>query len=649
MIPRRCTDLAQELPTFLLDANLRLILLGGKGGVGKTTCAAAVALRLAEDRPDESFLAVSIDPAHSLRDSFAGSSLPPNLGLTEVDAQASLEGFKRAYAKHLRQIAQRGTFFDDDDIDRLLDLSMPGLDEVMAFIDIAELVEEDRFACIIVDTAPTGHVLRFLELPDIMQDWVQTLDTMLQKHRYMVRLYRGLYRKDETDAFLEDLTGRIARLRTLLQNRESCRFIPVLTPDSLSIQETGDLLKRLVTLRVPTDDMLINRVHVAEAECPVCLATSRAQSSQLRRIGDEFASGHSLWEIPVMGGQVQGRENLSALWQSVAQLKGLRESSETTDLLPPGVENPPELPSDDTSLLLFAGKGGVGKTTLACATAIRLAEEHKPKKVLLLSTDPAHSLSDCLRVPVGRDEKVVFPGLTAMELDAQAEFGRLKGLYADEVAEFFRSVTSGRSIDIRFDREVIERILDLSPPGLDEIMALTRVIELMETDRYDMFVLDTAPTGHLIRLLELPELIEQWLKTIFGLLLKYKSLLRLPKVSGFLVDLSKKTKRLRSMLTDRNSSWLCAVSIPTEMALEETRDLLAACRRAAIHVPILFLNMVTQSRDCPTCRALADEATRVRKEFDREFAELKPAVIYWCPQLEGRQRLASLGRVLYRK
>lgn len=642
-------DLAQELPTFLLNGDLRLVLFGGKGGVGKTTCAAAAALHLAEHRPDDSFLAVSIDPAHSLRDSLAGSSPPTNLELTEVDPQASLEEFKRAHAKNLRQIAQRGTFFDDDDISQLLDLSMPGLDEVMAFNDIAELVEEDRFACIIMDTAPTGHVLRFLELPDIMRNWVQMLDTMLQKHRYMVRLYRGLYRKDETDAFLEDLTRRIARLRRLLQNRESCRFVPVLTPDSLSIQETEDLLKRLQSLRVPVHDMLINRVYASDAECPVCLATSRAQSNQLQSIGDEFASGHSLWEIPLMGAQVQGKEALSTLSRAIVRAKRPRERAATIAQVPPRVDNPPDLPAENVSVLFFAGKGGVGKTTLACATAIQLAEEHKPRGVLLLSTDPAHSLADCLEVPVGPDEREVSPGLTAMELDAHEEFARLKALYADEVTDFFRSLTTGGNIDLEFDREVIERLLDLSPPGLDEIMALTRVIELMETDKYDMFVLDTAPTGHLIRLLELPELIEQWLKAIFGLLLKYKNVLRLPKVSDFLVDLSKKTKRLRSMLTDRNSSRLCAVSIPTEMALEETRDLLTACRRAAIHVPILFLNMVTQSRDCPTCRALADEETKVRKDFDKEFAELERPVIYRCPELEGRERLASLGRVLYRK
>ena len=649
MTRKGCTALTSKLPTFLLDGNLRLILFGGKGGVGKTTCAAAAALHLAEHRRQESFLAVSIDPAHSLKDTFAASSPPSNLKLAELDARASLEKFKLSHAKHLRQIALRGTFFDDDDISQLLDLSLPGLDEIMAFNDIAELVEDNEFACIIVDTAPTGHMLRFLELPDVMQHWLQTLDAMLGKHRYMAKLYRGFYRKDETDAFLEDLAARVERLITLLQDAQKSRFVPVLTPDSLSIQETGDLLNRLESLNIPVHDMLVNRAYPGDVECAICLATSGVQSSQLQGIVGEFSSGHSLWQIPLMGAQVQGKETLLRLWGAVVRAEKSYQHPATTDLLPPRVDNPPDLPAEDTSVLLFAGKGGVGKTTLACATALRLAEKHKPRAVFLLSTDPAHSLSDCLQVEVGPNEKEVCPGLTAMELDARAELTRLKDLYADEVSQLFHSLTSGGQIDLKFDREVIERILDLSPPGLDEVMALTRVIELMETGKYDIFVFDTAPTGHLIRLLELPELIEQWLKAIFGLLLKYKNVLRLPKTSDFLVDLSKKTKRLRSMLTDKDSSWLCAVSIPTQMALEETRDLLAACRHAGIHVPILFLNMVTQSRDCPTCRALAREEAKVRDEFDREFAELKRPIIYRCPELEGRERLASLGRVLYRR
>ena len=117
-------------------------------------------------------------------------------------------------------------------------------------------------------------------------------------------------------------------------------------------------------------------------------------------------------------------------------------------------------------MLLFAGKGGVGKTTLASATALRLARECPGKEVLLFSADPAHSLSDCLAMPVGPCEARICPGLTAIEVDAEAEFGRLKQQYVDEVTAFFTSLTGDAALDVAFDRDVVERIIDLAPPGL---------------------------------------------------------------------------------------------------------------------------------------------------------------------------------------
>ena len=200
--------------------------------------------------------------------------------------------------------------------------------------------------------------------------------------------------------------------------------------------------------------------------------------------------------------------------------------------------------------LLFAGKGGVGKTTLACASALRLAEERSGREILLFSIDPAHSLAACLGREIGPQEVRVAPGLTVIELDAQAEYERLKQNYADELTGVFERVTGQAGIDLAFDREVMERILDLAPPGLDEILALTRIVDLMDRGRYDLFVLDTAPTGHLLRFLEMPELIEKWLRTFFGLFLKYREVFWLPKISQMMVEISKRVKSFRRVLID---------------------------------------------------------------------------------------------------
>ena len=152
-------------PAFLRDPVLRLLLFGGKGGVGKTTCATATALTLAHRWPESPYLLVSTDPAHSLGDAVAGSALPPNLALVELDAKDRLAAFRSAHGGTLKDIAARGTFLDGDDISQLLDLSLPGLDELVAFLDVFRWIEEDRYACVVVDTAPWGHTLRLLEMP----------------------------------------------------------------------------------------------------------------------------------------------------------------------------------------------------------------------------------------------------------------------------------------------------------------------------------------------------------------------------------------------------------------------------------------------------------------------------------------------------
>ena len=120
--------------SFLEDSGLRLLFFGGKGGVGKTTCAAAAALHYARRSPQGSFLLVSTDPAHSLADSLGDFHPPDNLKILEFNAQDSLETFKARHRGKLAEIAARGTFLDEEDIRRILDLSLPGLDELMALL-----------------------------------------------------------------------------------------------------------------------------------------------------------------------------------------------------------------------------------------------------------------------------------------------------------------------------------------------------------------------------------------------------------------------------------------------------------------------------------------------------------------------------------
>ena len=668
MSQANCVKTASREPAFLGQDDLKMLLFGGKGGVGKTTCAAAAALHLAGTFPQRRFLAVSTDPAHSLKDAFSGFSPPPNLELLEIDSKECFEKFKQAHAQQFREIALRGTFLDGDDVDRFLQLSIPGLDELMAFNEISNLVEAGTYSCVIVDTAPTGHTLRLLELPEVLRTVVDALDAMLAKHRYMTRLYRGFYRKDETDSFLEGLAGTVNSLASLLSDRNRCLFVPVMLAEALSTFETRRLVHKLDELKIPVADILVNHLHPGGLDCPACLDLRARQFSELHNVFEAFP-GHVLWGIPQQGAEVQGQNKLTEFWEGMRPINPGGAEIVSRKSLPPRVDDPAPIPQPDVSLLIYAGKGGTGKTTLASATACRLAAAYPGKRVLLFSADPAHSVSDCLGLHIGPIEVQLGPGLTAMEIDADAEFETLKEKYADEVERFFGSLT-GPAADAAFDRETIKRIIDLSPPGLDEVMALIRAVEFLESERYHILVLDAAPTGHLIRWLELPGLVEEWLKAFFGLFLKYKSVFRLPRFSELMVDMSKKVKFLRSVLTDPKKGQLYVVGIPTEMALEETRDLLAACRRPStgsgrptrlsssqaelvegrtgIQVAGLFLNLLTPESSCPLCRELVEAESRMRDRFADALDGVPLSAVYRCSDPRGMDRLAELGNALYR-
>lgn len=632
-------------PAFLKPGPIQLLLFGGKGGVGKTTCAVAAALHLAHLEPARSILLVSTDPAHSLHDSLAGASLPSNLRVREIDAGEAVRRFKETHGAHLRAIAVRGTFLDPDDASRLLDLSLPGFDEVMAFHEIATLAAGDARTRIIVDTAPTGHTLRLLNMPKLLRTWLVALEAMLGKHRYLTALYRGAYRKDAVDQFLDGMAELLERANSLLGDASRCQFVPVMLAERLSINETQRFLKRLGQWKIPVKDILVNRLCPLSAVCPRCRETHEQQNRELARMKE--TEHNVFWGIPDKGTEVQGAETLGSFWNDLRPLGEFDRERTAVVPVPPTVHSPAPLPPRESRIVIFAGKGGVGKTTLAAATALRLARERAGSTILLFSTDPAHSLSDCLRLPIGDRETPVAPGVTALEIDAQAAFKVLKSRYVAEVNALLAPASDSAEISLEFDHEALQSVVDLAPPGLDEVMALTRAVELLETGTYDTLVLDAAPTGHFLRLLELPQQIQDWLKVLFGVFLKYRIGARLPRLSTFLVTLSRQLKRLQAILADSGTGRLYVVTILTEMALENTSDLLAACSRMGVHVPRIFINQVTPPSDCPLCQARNDAERKVREHLERSLADYPRSIVYQCTEPRGLEPLFRFGQALY--
>lgn len=227
----------------------------------------------------------------------------------------------------------------------------------------------------------------------------------------------------------------------------------------------------------------------------------------------------------------------------------------------------------DRQVVFFGGKGGVGKTT--CSAAFALAASRRGKRVLLVSTDPAHSTSDIFERQIGGSERELLPNLSAIEIDADRESAR----YVEEVK---------RDIERIFSPAVIRqahRQIDMAAasPGLAEVALLDRMIDLIvEREQvYDLVVFDTAPTGHTLQLLRMPEAMTTWIQ---ALVKHRRALLEIDRGSGeeqatpvsadpILAALERRHERLaqlRTRVTDRGRTSFVLVTIPERLAIEET-------------------------------------------------------------------------------
>ena len=227
-----------------------------------------------------------------------------------MDAERLLAEFKLRNGPILAKIADRGTYFDKDDIRSFIELSLPGMDEFMAILELMELVKAQQYDVIIMDTAPTGHTIRLLELPGLLQQWVSILDLMMKKHRFMAKTFsRSRYQPDECDRWLETMAGNAKRVDRLLQDAVTTEFVVVTIPEEMAVAESGRLVTALKRLRNPTLNLIVNHVVEPNDLCEFCQERCEEQAGSLERIGREFADLHIL-KLPRLPREVRGLESL---------------------------------------------------------------------------------------------------------------------------------------------------------------------------------------------------------------------------------------------------------------------------------------------------------------------------------------------------
>ncbi|HEX3552745.1 MAG TPA: TRC40/GET3/ArsA family transport-energizing ATPase, partial [Thermoanaerobaculia bacterium] len=433
---------------------MNLRIFGGKGGAGKTTCAAAAALAAAEaGRQPRRILVVSTDPAHSLGDILAARLGPEpiriptrrgELWTAELAAGPAIARWTAEHRQAVRTIAERGTYLDGEDVDRLLDLTPPGGDELIAWLEVDRLARESGCDEVVVDAAPTAHTLRLLASPETLRRFAALLDRLEGRHREMAAHF-GAWHPDAADTLIADLEAEGRALEERLRDPETTTLVWVLLPEALSVAETGDALATLDEARIAVRELIVNRVLPPGDDGPLCRARRRAEAEAIREIRERFVD-REIRFLPEMEKEPRGR---GALRRIGANLEGHppphrtdpTDPTERSDLKArQSRQSPQSLAWLDTlapptlRLLFFGGKGGVGKTTCSAAVALALARR-QGGRILLLSTDPAHSLADVLRVPLGDDERPVegVPGLVARELDAGGAFARWRERHGGEV------------------------------------------------------------------------------------------------------------------------------------------------------------------------------------------------------------------------
>ncbi|HYK03418.1 MAG TPA: TRC40/GET3/ArsA family transport-energizing ATPase [Thermoanaerobaculia bacterium] len=529
-----------------LDSS-RIVLFGGKGGVGKTTISIAAALHYAGTRE---VILFTTDPASNLHD----FELP--LRIESLDAEALYTKFLSTHLDSIVEIGDRGTYLDRDELRRLFELTMPGVDELMAWMHIGELAEQNPSAMIVVDTAPTGHTLRMLSSSDHFHQLAVALDAMQEKHRAMVRQFTRRDPRDAMDAFIEELDAQAGARRELLT--EHAVFVPVTLPEPLVIEQTLRLIEE-VPLEVPF--VIVNRWREGTIDV-----------------------GRRVVYAPRACVPLDSPERIR-VWSAATAVAAF-----TVGEAAQAVPQPGKAVTAVTALQMVAGKGGVGKTSCSASMALQLARQNPDKNYVVISVDPAHSLPRLLTETP--------PNLTVEAIDTKAKWRKFRDSVGEKIVDAVDALTP-RGMSLGHDTEAMRSLIEIAPPGADELFAITRLADLIADETLSGVIVDTAPTGHFLRLLDLPQAAGEWVREFMRLLLRYRDLIPAGSLGEELVRASKELKSVDAALRSDRAS-VIVVTRPERIVVAETKRLIENVKARGISVGAVIANYVTPEHgdDC---------------------------------------------------
>ena len=557
------------------------LFFSGKGGVGKTTMACATAIHYALQ--GKKTLIVTTDPASNLADVFEqeiGHRITQVRGITglyamEIDPDEATRQYKERIIGPFREIMPEDVIASLEE-----NLSGPCTTEMASFDRFIDFMEGDEYDVIVFDTAPTGHTIRLLELP---VDWSKHIE---ESAKGSGQTCLGPVQS------IQESKDKYDRATALLKDPERTTFIFVMRPEGLSLYETLRASKDLETIGIKSAEIIINGILPKEV-CDIEFFRRKYDSQQrIIREAERVIEKPKRYML-LRDNEVKGIE---ALRDVAVELFTLKEKTEVNNLrrwedkkflssqplnfstsqLQDSSHVAGQLftPVNGTKAIFFTGKGGVGKTTLSCITAFYTAQ--KGFKTLLVTTDPAAHIGEVLDVKVGSEQTRITENLYAVIIDQEKAFIE----YKERILKEARG---------KYSEDMLAAMEEeLNSPCTEEMAAFDRFIQFVESKDFDAVVFDTAPTGHTLRLLNLP----------FDYAKQVEMMVSTTESSGVKEVTQNRFRDIISILRDKKRTVFSLVLYPESTPIMESYRAMLDLKDAGIETQLVVANMILPEEVC---------------------------------------------------
>ncbi len=608
---------------------------------------------------------MSTDPAHSVADMLEVevkdspishgphrlTGAKGNLSVWQINSDHEFKKFLESNREGILNIVENGTFFSREEIAPLLDTTLPGMAEVAGLLALRDMLESGEHDHIVVDTAPFGHTLRLFELPGHFQRFLNFLEVASSRDDLLAQRFGGRA-SAPAHGFLKKWQATVRQVKEAFSS-EQAEVLLVTSPETFSLNEAVrcvDALKESAP-EMRLGGIVLNRAVMVAKDCTRCRARALQGKKAVQFLKQKFP------RVPRLLGPDPGNPLLGA--RQLQRFGDMVFAEGRANLVAP----PPKLPrrklkfaktkwpDAETRLSFTLGKGGVGKTTVTAALAFHSRSLHRDVHVTVCSTDPAPSLDDIFQKKIGDQMVHVLgdTGLGAMEMDAVFEFRRWAARIKNQLSSGASMESGGLHVDLTFEKEVFAALMDVVPPGVDEVFAIFRILDLLEAKQGSVFI-DMAPTGHALELLRMPDRILLWSRLLLKSLAAHRTLALAQDVAVELAGLAQRVRRLLEMMRDPQQSRAWAVMLPEPVPDRQTQRLLAAMKELGIAVDSLFVNRVLLGPDssCKQCQRAQKWQHATLQSLQQKYGEHRLYLVRDFPtEIAGAAKLKKFTGELW--